>query len=183
MSLEISPIPLLFDSKKEFLQYMIMRALKSSSMHGYELIKYMKDATEGRWVPSHSMLYPLLKSLEDDGLIKSSVSKRGELVKKVYVLTEKGEKMLESYITKTATFFSCFIERYITNNKKIEDIPAFPLLILTSSIGKEVLKRYPKKRQLTLLRFLKKKLEKITKNLDNEIEKLERNMKNNASEV
>ncbi|MCD6371173.1 MAG: PadR family transcriptional regulator, partial [Candidatus Aenigmarchaeota archaeon] len=70
-----------------FLKSLILTLLKKKSMHGYVLIKEIKNKTFF-WEPSPGTIYPLLKKLERKGLIK----KRREERKFVYYLTEKGEK-------------------------------------------------------------------------------------------
>ncbi|MGQ4914767.1 MAG: PadR family transcriptional regulator [Candidatus Asgardarchaeia archaeon] len=175
MSFEVSSIPMLFKTKKDFLRYMILRSLQYHKMHGYEMMKHVKDVTEGQWKPSHSMIYPLLKDLENEGYIISSIEKKGELVRKVYKLTGKGEEYLQRHSKKIKNFLSCAIERYLKEeltDKEKREIPVFPLFILATRLGRDVLKEYPPEARIKLLELLKKKLSYVLKDIDDELKKL-----------
>jgi len=71
----------------------ILHSLKNKPKSGYEILKEIRDKTKGRWAPSKGTLYPLLKQLEQDGLIRiSTVDKRS---KKIFELTNSGKKTLK----------------------------------------------------------------------------------------
>lgn len=50
------------------------------------------EKTEGKWIPSKGTIYPLLKKLKDEDLIK--VKKTGSRSKNIFELTNKGKKSL-----------------------------------------------------------------------------------------
>jgi len=75
---------------RSFMDIIILRHLKSNhSISGYDIIKYLhrKFST----LPSPGTVYSLLYSLERQDLIEGSIHRR----RRVYRLTEKGEKFLE----------------------------------------------------------------------------------------
>ncbi len=74
----------------------ILAILKRGESYGYEIIQQVKDLTGGELDWSEPMLYPFLKRLERDGLIKSQwrLSDRGPL-RKYYKLTRLGLAELE----------------------------------------------------------------------------------------
>src|SRR5579884_2173184 len=69
----------------------ILKLLSKEPMHGYQIISRLEEKTHGMWKPSPGSVYPTLQLLEEQELIKSS-SAGG---KKVYSLTESGEKAAE----------------------------------------------------------------------------------------
>jgi len=75
----------------------ILAILKRGESYGYEIIQQVKDITGGELDWSEPMLYPFLKRLERDGLIKSQwrLSDIGPL-RKYYRLTKLGLAELET---------------------------------------------------------------------------------------
>jgi DNA-binding PadR family transcriptional regulator len=69
----------------------VLRAIKEKPMHGYEIIQHFERKSHGMWRPSPGSIYPILQSLEDQGLVKSQVRSG----KKVYELTKKGLAEIE----------------------------------------------------------------------------------------
>jgi DNA-binding PadR family transcriptional regulator len=70
-----------------FLKSFVLLILKEKASHGYEIMEKINEKT-GFWRPSPGTVYPLLRSLEREGLIeeiKPSVKRR------TYKLTPKGE--------------------------------------------------------------------------------------------
>jgi DNA-binding PadR family transcriptional regulator len=74
----------------------VLAILKRGESYGYEIIQQVKDITGGELDWSEPMLYPFLKRLERDGLIKSRwrLSDKGPL-RKYYRLTKLGAAELE----------------------------------------------------------------------------------------
>ena len=74
----------------------ILAILKRSESYGYEIIQQVKEMTSGTLDWSEPMLYPFLKRLEKDGLVKSQwrISAKGPL-RKYYRLTKLGLAELE----------------------------------------------------------------------------------------
>ncbi len=74
----------------------ILAILRRGESYGYEIIQQVKDMTSGELDWSEPMLYPFLKRLERDGLVKSQwrLSDKGPL-RKYYRLTKLGLAELE----------------------------------------------------------------------------------------
>ena len=72
--------------------------LRKEKMHGYALISKINEIYSymGVKVVHGSTIYPLLHSLEKDGLIKSSEGINGNHKVKMYEITEKGVMTLNS---------------------------------------------------------------------------------------
>lgn len=83
--------------KRGFLKFYILKLLSEESLTGYGLMKRIEEDT-GFWKPSTGSMYPLLQSLEDQGLI----THEGEEERKMYSLTERGRAAVaETYQAKT----------------------------------------------------------------------------------
>ena len=75
----------------------VLAILKKGESYGYDIIQQVRDKTGGELDWSEPMLYPFLKRLERDGLIKSQwrISEKGPL-RKYYQLTTSGLAELEN---------------------------------------------------------------------------------------
>lgn len=71
----------------------ILHSLEKNPKTGYDLIKEISEKTEGIWVPSKGTLYPMLKKMEDEGLIR--ISETGTRSKNIYEINDKGRALLE----------------------------------------------------------------------------------------
>jgi PadR family transcriptional regulator, regulatory protein PadR len=74
----------------------ILLVLKQGKSYGYEIIQKVKELTNGQ-VQWHEIgVYPVLKKLEQEGMIKSSWSiVEGERPRKYYSIQDKGLKQVE----------------------------------------------------------------------------------------
>lgn len=73
-------------AKRGDIEPMVLQALNTKPMHGYEVIRYFEDKSMGMWKPSPGSVYPTLQMLEEQDLL-SSEEKGG---KKTYTITEAG---------------------------------------------------------------------------------------------
>ena len=65
---------------------------------GYELAQSSTMATEPVWAATHSQIYPLLRKLEEDGLVESARGVRGQRLERiVYSITAAGERELREW--------------------------------------------------------------------------------------
>ena len=85
-----------FSDKKErgmgIVGLYILTALKKKPQSGYDLLKDISEKTGGKWIPSKGTLYPIIKHMEENSLIK--INKLGKRSKKTFELTKKGKEML-----------------------------------------------------------------------------------------
>jgi len=70
------------------LRTIVLHLLKRRPMSGIEVIKEIERMSLGTWRPSPGAIYPLLRGLEEDGLV-THVEEKG---RKIYRLTDKGER-------------------------------------------------------------------------------------------
>ncbi|MBX7223529.1 MAG: PadR family transcriptional regulator [Blastocatellia bacterium] len=73
------------------IKFVILKLLKEKPRHGYEIIKALEEKLSGWYTPSAGTVYPTLQLLEDQGYVRI-VETEG---KKVYHITEEGERFLE----------------------------------------------------------------------------------------
>lgn len=70
----------------------LLGALATKPMHGYELIRYLENQSEGMWRPSPGSVYPTLQLLEEQELVTSHDADG----KRVYTLTKQGQERAKS---------------------------------------------------------------------------------------
>lgn len=85
----------------------ILGALMEKPMHGYELKQYFEHAPGVFWMINYGSIYPALKKLEGEDLIKGKAKASGQVRGKIiYRITPKGEEtfvhMLEDRMKKDA---------------------------------------------------------------------------------
>jgi len=89
--------------KKEIVQHITKNLLDIQILHlinkepawGYKIKKQI-EAASGLKI-RHSALYPLLKKLENKGLIASQKQQQGKRIRKIYTTTQKGRTYIETY--------------------------------------------------------------------------------------
>jgi len=71
---------------------LILAALATRPMHGYEIIQELEAQSGGRWRPSAGSVYPTLQQLADEGLVTGD-----ELDgRRTYTLTDEGRAAAEA---------------------------------------------------------------------------------------
>jgi len=91
--------------KKEIVQHITKNLLDIQILHiinkqptwGYKIKKQI-EATSGLKI-RHGALYPLLKKLEEKGLITSQKQQQGKRTRKIYTTTEKGKDYIKTYMS------------------------------------------------------------------------------------
>ncbi|HKW05783.1 MAG TPA: PadR family transcriptional regulator [Nitrososphaerales archaeon] len=78
-----------------FLQFYILHSISQKPTHGYEISREIDEKTDGAWKPGAGSIYPMLKKLSDEGLIRVTESKKArETAQRVYEITEDGKRHL-----------------------------------------------------------------------------------------
>jgi DNA-binding PadR family transcriptional regulator len=86
--------PRLHSAPNGLLRYYILHKIAEKPLHGYEVIQDIDSKTEGAWRPGAGSLYPILKKMESQGLIKSEERTAEESSRRVYHITPKGSETL-----------------------------------------------------------------------------------------
>ena len=76
--------------ERSLLTAFVLHLLEMGPKSGYDLLKEIAEKTNGSWNPNKGTLYPLLKSLDEEGLIQ--VKEIGKRSKRIYELTDKGKE-------------------------------------------------------------------------------------------
>jgi DNA-binding PadR family transcriptional regulator len=79
------------------LDMLLLAALHTREMHGYAIIEYMREASSGQFDYAEGTIYPALRRLEDDGLVRSGWSEAHGRRRRVYELSATGAKALAGH--------------------------------------------------------------------------------------
>ena len=97
---------------KNFMDIIIMTELQNGSLSGYDVISYIHN--KFNLLVSSGTVYSLLYSLERNGLVEGTWDER----KRVYKLTEKGEKTIDTLLNTSDK-----IRGFIANILKSQNTP------------------------------------------------------------
>jgi DNA-binding PadR family transcriptional regulator len=65
---------------------------------GYDIKQFVDKTTRNFWAASYGQIYPELKRLEGQGLVRGREEPTGERARKVYDLTPEGRRVLEEWL-------------------------------------------------------------------------------------
>lgn len=82
-------------------RYAVLGLLSIGEVSGYDINKFIKEHLSFFWKESFGQIYPTLKRLKDNSLIKERVGMPDYRGRKVYSITDKGRDFLTSYLEKT----------------------------------------------------------------------------------
>lgn len=79
-------------STSTFLTIYILHLLtRKDRLYGKEIINEIENRFAGEWKPSHGLVYPILRELEKEGLVKGSwIGDSSKKTIRVYSITKKG---------------------------------------------------------------------------------------------
>lgn len=77
------------------LRFVVLKRLAEQPRHGYDLMKLLQEQSQGVYIPSPGMIYPMLSLLEDQGYVSTTV----EGNKRLYALTEQGRHLLQQNLS------------------------------------------------------------------------------------
>jgi DNA-binding PadR family transcriptional regulator len=97
---------------KNFMDVIIMTELRNGSLSGYDVISYIHN--KFNLLVSSGTVYSLLYSLERNGLVEGVWEER----KRVYKLTQKGEKTINTLLSASDK-----IKGFMTNILKAQNTP------------------------------------------------------------
>lgn len=76
------------------LEMLLLAAVESKPMHGYAIIEYVRQASSGQFDYAEGTIYPALRRLEDDGLVRSRWSETDGRRRRIYEVSRRGKKAL-----------------------------------------------------------------------------------------
>jgi DNA-binding PadR family transcriptional regulator len=88
------------EAQKGYMRVAVLMLLSNKPAHGYEIMKEIKDRTQGFYKPTPGGVYPILRDLEKDSYIKGQWHKQNNRNVKTYRITEKGTIILRKTVIK-----------------------------------------------------------------------------------
>jgi PadR family transcriptional regulator PadR len=99
------------DSGRSRASFLVLLALRDGPRHGYDIASWLHERSGGVFTLSFGALYPVLHKLEQDGVLKAewqAVGQPGVKRKKVYSLTARGRRALETEQARFAALTGAF---------------------------------------------------------------------------
>jgi PadR family transcriptional regulator PadR len=84
------------EALKGHLDLLLLAILADGPAHGYAIIEALRNRSGGMFDLPEGTIYPALHRLENQGLLQSIWSDEAPRRKRIYQLTPKGQKVLES---------------------------------------------------------------------------------------
>lgn len=76
------------------------------TMYGKEIADHIYSRLQGTWNPSHGLIYPMLRNMENEGLVEGSwEGASSKKTKRHYKITSEGKKALFNESQKAKTMF------------------------------------------------------------------------------
>jgi PadR family transcriptional regulator, regulatory protein PadR len=88
------------------LELMVLQSLRRKPMHGYALVKHIKNVSDNLLQVEEGSLYPALQRMLREGLLESEegLSAKGRPTR-IYRVTDKGERQLEKEVVSFEKMF------------------------------------------------------------------------------
>jgi PadR family transcriptional regulator AphA len=83
----------------------ILGMLKLGLRTGYDIKKAIDFSTRFFWGASYGQIYPELKRLTKEGLVRPRSQPRGKIKRTEYSLTKAGERALQEWLTDTSSIY------------------------------------------------------------------------------
>lgn len=109
--------------QKGYLKLAMLFALTKGPLHGYQAIKRINELTLGVITPTAGGVYPALRELKEEGLIKGEWMP--EKRRKVYEITEKGKEVFKKAVEKhfeLASSIRSWILKGLADLKIVEEV-------------------------------------------------------------
>ncbi|UCC21219.1 MAG: helix-turn-helix transcriptional regulator [Promethearchaeota archaeon] len=117
----------LLKNKLTPLEFTIIETIfNSNQLSGYDLIKNLNRSFAGTWEAQSGTIYPILRKLEKEGFLKAQKVKSPiGPIKKVYSLTEAGDKILKFKVNRNYYDQLKFVENFLVELSSVF-IRSFP---------------------------------------------------------
>lgn len=79
-------------------RYAVLGILAEKPRSGYEILRFMRQATSHFWQESDASLYPMLRLLEKEGKIVGHEESHGKRKRRVFEITEEGLEELRAWL-------------------------------------------------------------------------------------
>lgn len=81
---------------------LVLKLLSGNEMYGYEIVKAIREAADDELSFAEGCIYPILHTMEKDGLVTSRKQNAGGRVRLYYRVTPDGLKRLEAMLNEWA---------------------------------------------------------------------------------
>ena len=102
---------------------LIMITVRNQRKYGYEILKELKDTLDGLWEPKTGIIYPMLKKMQDSGLLDSEISEG----KEYYGLTDDGKETLMEVLPKMGSMVMMATRYTAIIDEAMKDLGIEPL--------------------------------------------------------
>jgi PadR family transcriptional regulator PadR len=103
---EVITIPVGRELLKGSMPTLVLSVLSRAPMHGYQMVKELQHLSTGVLTFKEGTLYPILHTMEGDGLITAHWESDGGRERKVYHLTDQGRGELRRRVAEWTEFRS-----------------------------------------------------------------------------
>lgn len=103
----------------KILKFLVLEACEEGPTYGYEIVSRIEDITDGSWSLSYGTIYPLIRRLEEEGLVRSLSDEEAEEKdletgdRKYFTITDKGSEKLEEVSRDKKEKFEDLIRGYL----------------------------------------------------------------------
>jgi DNA-binding PadR family transcriptional regulator len=95
--------------QREVLPLLVLHFMKQGPSYGNQLMERISSVTEGVLSVNPNTMYPLLRQLEERGLIEGSWEHPERRSRRYYSLTDEGEKEYERLVNDTRPFLDSML--------------------------------------------------------------------------
>lgn len=89
--------------------YILFLFEQQETFYGKELIDAIEKKFQGRWKPSHGIVYPMLRGLEEQGLLiglwEQDAGANDKKTKRFYTITKKGREVFDEAVQQHRAVF------------------------------------------------------------------------------
>ena len=114
-----NPFKISFFSSAKLIAFYILHLLNKKSFYGQELMLKIQEDSKGMWTANSGFIYPVLKRLRREGLIKGSWLKESPHPRLVYSITEKGKSEYEAVYNILKDKYNEFLEKLEMLKKEV----------------------------------------------------------------
>ena len=149
----------------DLLRFIMLKFIIEKPSHGYELRQKFRVLTGNMWVPSFSMIYPILRELVEFGFVARKPEVKGKKTMYVYYPTDLGRRAYEEKRKNLAEKIHGMI-------RNLEKHPYYivPLLFFTTDLGLIILDDLFGKDKKNILIKLKEIIDKISLRIEKILE-------------
>jgi len=97
------------DLQRGSAELLVLALLRDRPMYGYEIIRELRERSEGYFAMEEGLLYPALHRLEREELVRAEWKLVDGRKRRYYAITESGLAALSSATAEWATFSRIFL--------------------------------------------------------------------------